>query len=250
MKKQDLYQIQKKLFTLKESEKHISTEIGSITSNIKNLTTYSTKLFGEIQKQQEHLYNAEYQIQLLERKVARAHGERSVEETDYLVERIKVAKEHHSKAQQKFTATQHSMNQLQDEHRALEKKIKSLREEEEKCVTQIEKVNLENDMTSQELVNIQKQKEEVLVQNNIMKLEIKKIQQQVIEKHNSVIELKNEKDQLNLQMIEKEKEIQVHHGLLKAEHKNAELQRQKVAIELAERKNKNRNLQIKYQSLI
>jgi len=29
----------------------------------------------------------------LERKVARAHGERSVEETDYLVERIKNAKE-------------------------------------------------------------------------------------------------------------------------------------------------------------
>lgn len=31
------------------------------------------------------LYNAEYQIQLLERKVARAQGERSIEETDYLV---------------------------------------------------------------------------------------------------------------------------------------------------------------------
>lgn len=68
------------------------------------------------------------------------------------------------------------MNQLQDEHRALEKRIKTLKEEESKYVTLIEKVNLENDMTAQELNNIGKCKEENMVQNNIMKLEIKKIQ--------------------------------------------------------------------------
>lgn len=51
-------------------------------------------------------------------------------------------------------------------------------------------------------------------------------------------------------MIEREKEIEVHHNIQRAKHKNAEQDRQKVAVELAERKNKNRNLQIKYQSLI
>lgn len=83
-----------------------------------------------------------------------------------------------------------------------------------------------------------------------MKLEIKKIQQKVIENHNQVVDLQNNKEQLDLAMIEKEKEIEVHHGVLRARHKNTEQERQKVAVELADRKNKNRNLQIKYQSLI
>ena len=43
---------------------------------------------------------------------------------------------------------------------------------EKKYVILIEKVNLENDMTQQELNQITKKKEEVLVNNNIMKLEI------------------------------------------------------------------------------
>ena len=55
------------------------------------------------------------------------------------------------------------MNQLQDEHRALEKRIKTLIEEESKYVTLIEKVNLENDMTAQDLNNIGKYKEENMV---------------------------------------------------------------------------------------
>ena len=250
LKKEDLYQIQKKLYKLKESESSIITEIGSITSNIKNLTTYTNKLHSEIQKQQELLYNAEYQIQLLERKVARAHGEKSVEETDFLVEKIKIAKEAYSKAQQKYIATVLATKQLADEHRALEKKLKNLEQEEKKYIILIEKVNLENDMTTQDLSTISKKKEDILVANNIMKLEIKKIQNKVLKSHNNSLQIENKKNQLDLSMSEKEKEIQVHHSILKAEHKNAELERQKVAVELAKRKKKNLNLQIKYKSLI
>ena len=250
LKKEDLYHIQKKLYKLKESESSIITEIGSITSNIKNLTTYTNKLHSEIQKQQELLYNAEYQIQLLERKVARAHGEKSVEETDFLVEKIKIAKEAHSKAQQKYIATVLATKQLADEHRALEKKLKNLEEEEKKYIILIEKVNLENDMTTQDLNTIAKKKEDILVANNIMKLEIKKIQNKVLKSHNNSLQIENKKNQLDLSMSEKEKEIQVHHSILKAEHKNSELERQKVAVELAKRKKKNLNLQIKYKSLI
>ena len=83
-----------------------------------------------------------------------------------------------------------------------------------------------------------------------MKLEIKKIQNKVLHSHNKVLFLTNKKNQLDLTMTEKEQEIKVHHDLMKAEHKNRELERQKVASELAERKNKNKNLQIKYQGLI
>lgn len=249
-KKTAFYNVQKDLYRLKEKESNLITEINGISSSIKNLTTHSNRLFTEIQKQQELLYNAEYQIQLLERKVARAHGERSIEETDYLVSKIKVAKENHSKAKQKYLATQNAMKQLEDEHRALEKRIKKLQEDEKKYVSLIEKINLENDMTTQDVNNIMKKKDALLVQNNIMKLEIQKIQNKVLQSHNSALQLENQKSQLELSMTEKEKEIQVHYENLKAEHKFLEQEKHKVAVELAERTNKMKNLEIKYKSLI
>ena len=46
----------------------------------RNLQSHINKLNQSFQKQQELLYNAEYQIQLMERKVARAKGERTLEE--------------------------------------------------------------------------------------------------------------------------------------------------------------------------
>ena len=51
-------------------------------------------------------------------------------------------------------------------------------------------------------------------------------------------------------MQEREKEIQVHRDVLLAEHKAIEDERHKIAIELAERKTKVKNLRIKYESLV
>ena len=51
-------------------------------------------------------------------------------------------------------------------------------------------------------------------------------------------------------MQEREKEINVHKDILVAEHKAAEEERHKIAVELAERKTKVKNLKIKYESLV
>lgn len=51
-------------------------------------------------------------------------------------------------------------------------------------------------------------------------------------------------------MQEREKEIYVHKDVLLAEVKAAEEERHKIAVELAERKNKVKNLKIKYESLV
>ena len=49
---------------------------------------------------------------------------------------------------------------------------------------------------------------------------------------------------------ERQKEIQVHTDVLLAEHKAIENQRHKIAIELAERKTRVKNLKIKFESLV
>jgi len=53
-----------------------------------------------------------------------------------------------------------------------------------------------------------------------------------------------------MSMQEREREINVHRDVLIAEHKAAEEERHKIAVELAERSNKVKNLKIKYESLV
>jgi predicted nucleic acid-binding Zn-ribbon protein len=68
------------LTKLRENEASLYGEIQGIMAACRNLQSHINKLNQEFQKQQELLYNAEYQIQLMERKVARARGERTLEE--------------------------------------------------------------------------------------------------------------------------------------------------------------------------
>lgn len=88
-------------------------------------------------------------------------------------------------------------------------------------------------MTGQDLSKISKKKEEVLVQHDIMKLEIKKIKQTLSKATDVVYTLENKKNQMEMSMQEREKEIQVHKDILLAEFKAAEDERHKIAIELA-----------------
>lgn len=250
LKKHEFYQVQKELFKLKQNQSTLVAETAGLVTKIKNMAAHSNRLYTDIQKQQELLYNAEYQIQLLERKVARAQGEKTIEETDYLIEKIKNAKEEHAKVSQKYQSTFAAMKQLGDEHRTLDKKIKALEEEEKKYTILIEKINLENDMTLAELATIVAKKEDVLVQNNIMKLEIQKLQDKVILNHNNILDLENRKSQLELSMSQREKEVNLHQSVLQTELKLSEQERHKTAVELADRKNRVKNLQIKYQALI
>ena len=53
-----------------------------------------------------------------------------------------------------------------------------------------------------------------------------------------------------MSMEEREKEIQVHKDILVSEQKAAEEERHKVAVELQLRKNKVKNLRIKYEGLV
>lgn len=123
-------------------------------------------------------------------------------------------------------------------------------EEREKYKTLIYALNLENEMTIQDLTNIIKVKEDSLVFHDIRKLDIKKIQDRLKIAQDEVLQLDNKKNQYELSMAEREKEISVHKCVLTAEFKAAEQERHKIAVQLADRQNKVRNLKIKYESLI
>jgi hypothetical protein len=102
----------------------------------------------------------------------------------------------------------------------------------------------------QDLQKIVKNKEEILVEHDIMKLEIKKIYDKLLNEANTVFNKENKLAQLELSIKEREKEINVHKDILVAEHKSAEEERHKCAMELSLKITRAKNLKLKYESLI
>ncbi|CAK59765.1 unnamed protein product (macronuclear) [Paramecium tetraurelia] len=250
LQKEVLFKATQDLFKLRENEANLYGEIQANVSACRNYQAHINKLIQEFQRQQELLYNAEYQIQLMERRVARAKGERTLEEKKDLENEIKEIEEKVNLQKKEYKTLLQSLKRLDDDLRGTDRQLTGTKGSQTKLKQAIDELTLENDMTYQDLSKIVKSKEEVLVQHDFMKLEIQKIQKVVTTAVDKVFNLENRKYQLEMAMQEREQEIQVHKDVLVAEHKAAEEERHKIAVELAERQNRVKNLRIKYESLV
>merc|ERR1712232_605416 len=94
------------------------------------------------------------------------------------------------------------------------------------------------------------EKEEALMQHDILRLELKRLRQQLSTKNENLHSLENRKQQLQISMEEREKEVEVHTEVLKTQLRSAQEERHKSAIELAERKSKIYNLKMKYENVV
>ena len=158
----------------------------------------------------------------MERKVARARGERTLEQKKDLQKDLDEATKKNEDMKSQHKILNDSVKRLDEDLRAVKSKLGDVKGSEKKLSSQIEELSLENDMTLQDLNKITKKKEEVLVQHDIMKLEIKKIKNTLGRATDTVYTLENKKNQLEMTMQEREKEIQVHRDVLLAEHKAIE----------------------------
>lgn len=245
----DLYEKSKKLFKAREAEANMIGEINNIISAKKNINANIFKLNQEITKQQELIYNVDFQIQLMERKVAWVQGKRTQEETKEINNEIESLQETKSNHTQKLTLVSDSVKSIEEELRSVESQLKTAQEEEKKLTIVIEELELENIKCGQNLVKVTKSKEEILVQHDLMKLEIKKLYDKLVSEANQVFKEENKLFQLELSIKEREKEIQVHKDILVAEHKKSEEARHKVATELSQKLIIANNLKLKYESI-
>jgi len=72
--KETLFKESQKLFKFRAEQANLIGDISGTLSASRNLQANITKLQVEKQRQQELIYNANFQIQHMERKVARAQG--------------------------------------------------------------------------------------------------------------------------------------------------------------------------------
>merc|ERR1719331_3650425 len=115
---------------------------------------------------------------------------------------------------------------------------KTTREKEDEANTKEEMgdLQLQNEILQQMMNKTTREKEEVLVHHDVMKLEVSRLRTKLTARTEQVFALENRKQQLQLSMQERVKEVEVHLDVLRAQHRVAQDERHSTAIELAERK--------------
>ena len=245
-----LFEESKKLFELREKEANMIGDINNVISAKKNLKANILKLDNDINKQGELLYNVDFQIQLMERKVDWVQGKRTQEETNEINKKTEIFEKTKNDLIKKKNKFEHSLIMINEDLRAIDTKLKNITNEKDKLTSIIEELELENMKCGQDLQKIVKTKEEVLVEHDLMKLDIKKIYDRLLKEANEVFRKENRLSQLELSIKEREREINVHKDLLIAERKSAEEERHNCAMELTQKLIRAKNLKLKYESLI
>ena len=245
-----LFEESKKLFELREKEANMIGDINNVISAKKNLKANILKLDNDINKQGELLYNVDFQIQLMERKVDWVQGKRTQEETNEINKKTEILEKTTNDLTKKKVKFENSLIMINEDLRAIDTKLKTITTEKDKLTSIIEELELENMKCGQDLQKIVKTKEEVLVEHDLMKLDIRKIYDRLLNVANEVFRKENRLAQLELSIKEREREINVHKDLLIAERKSAEEERHNCAMELTQKLIRAKNLKLKYESLI
>ncbi|GAX79427.1 hypothetical protein CEUSTIGMA_g6868.t1 [Chlamydomonas eustigma] len=247
--KKEQFKRSQRLFELRTRERELISDISGGQGQNKNLAVRITQLDEQVVRQQELLYNVEFQLQQMERKVARAGGHRTEDETRLLNARI-----------EKLTGILEGVNA---EHGMLLEQVKhseenlfkarkaniSLKADKEKVVETTSTLRLENEMTGRQVKAAIDQKEKALVEHDVTKLEVKRVRDILAMHADEVFSLENRKFQLKMSMEERREEIVVHRDGLRTELKLLREDVHRITLELKERILKVEKLQNKYETI-
>ncbi|KAJ7552024.1 hypothetical protein O6H91_06G039000 [Diphasiastrum complanatum] len=204
------FQTSAKLHASQEKEKDITYEINGAKSQARVLSTQIRQLEMTMIKQEEVLYAAEFQIQCLERKVARASGERSDLETrEFNSKILLLEKELEEKKNEEVTIST-QLKKSEDHHRS----VKRNKEELQKQVTQMEERNaelmLESETGLHALKALVKDKEEKMLARDLLQMEVNRLQEILFLKEDSVHGMECTRERLEKSMEERKDEIESH----------------------------------------
>ena len=248
--KEHMFRASQQLFSIRQEEANYISEISGSQAASKNLSSKLHSFDAESMRQQELIYNAEFQIQQMERKVARGLGERSDEEKKQLLAKIADLEKVLAARVDKRKMLTQQCRMIGNEYRAAVRKKEEAEATSKDINSKIAAVELENSSCELQLKSLVTAKEESMVQNDIMRLEVKRLRDALNSKADEVFNLENRRQQLQLSMEERKAEIRVHSDVRKAQVRAAEEEKHKNSVELGKRRSIVEKLKSKYETTI
>mmetsp|Transcript_19163 Transcript_19163/g.51608 ORF Transcript_19163/g.51608 Transcript_19163/m.51608 type:complete len:883 (+) Transcript_19163:180-2828(+) len=244
--KEKTYKESEHLFKQRQEETNTLAEINGAQRTSRNASSRIRKLDEQAQRQRELVYNADFKLQLLERRISRMQGERTEAEKRDLTKKIKALTEEVEAATAQHTMLTAQLKRLRNDLNAGKRRNEILGTDVAKLEGEIGELELKNQTSTQALKVLVKDKEDKMVSHDVLKLEVKKLREQLSAVVDETFGLDNRKAQLQLSMEERQREVAVHADVLKAQLKAAEDERHRVAKMLAEREMRIEKLRQKF----
>lgn len=247
MLKENMFRKGHDLFELRRTEASLIAQISSAQSASRNLQGHIQELDQRSLKQQQMLYNIEFQVQQLERKVSYAGGKRSFEETQQLNKRIAELKELLVQQTAQLQLVTNQVRRLGEDLRQAQRRGSDMEKEIGQVSERIGQLQMQSDAAEHELRATRQSKEKAAVEHDTLKLEVKRLRDQLLAASDAVLDLESRKAQLDLTIAEREREMRTAHETQRMEIKVAEEARHRVALELKDRQLKVEKLKQKFE---
>lgn len=235
---------------LKNEKKNIESEIQGIYATLRHLETKITKFDTEGLKQQKILYNQDFTIQQLERRMGRMHGETSNEDKLHMEEKIKLLTEDLKHREKKKSVMIQQLKRSQDDIRRINRNSEKAKSDMESLTSKIEEVDVHIETAEKELKRVTNKKQDLMVEESLLKVEAKKIKHNLNNKADDVVNLKQRRLQLDTALKERSREIALHKDMMISEMRILEEERQQVSSDLHERISKIDKLKKRYELLM
>ncbi|XP_043847824.1 coiled-coil domain-containing protein 39 isoform X2 [Dromiciops gliroides] len=233
--KEVLFKSVEKLKIATHEEKSVISEIEGTRSSLKSLNNRLYKLDLETLKQQEIMYNQDFYIQQIERRMSRLQGELNVEEKMLLETKLIDLRNTFEEKKNTSELLENQIKKLDNDLYFLKKSIYKSGEEKNGLLNKISELNLFTDRSEKELLKAKHLKQELLIESNLQKLEVKRLRELLHSKADEVLSLEKRKQQLYTAMEERTEEIKVHKAMLSSQIRYVDQERQSISAEFHDR---------------
>ncbi|NXU84623.1 CCD39 protein, partial [Xiphorhynchus elegans] len=229
-----LFKKNQELKVEKDKEKVALSEIEGGQKSLKNLQCRLRRLDAEMFKQQELIYNQDFYIQQIQRRLSRLEGEVNAHEKLVLEAKVAELKKTLEEKKNAYDVLQAQYKKLQNDVQLMKRAIDKTGEETSGLMLKIDELNLYNERAIQDLKKAKALKQDMMVENNLLKLELKRLKDTLSNKTEKVLSMEKQRLELNKAIAERTEEIKIHKSMMDSQIRLVDQERQRRSAEFQE----------------
>ncbi|XP_066049642.1 coiled-coil domain-containing protein 39 [Chamaea fasciata] len=233
--KELLFKKSQELKVQSDKEKIVLAEIEGGQKSLKNLKSRLRNLDTDLLKQQELIYNQDFYIQQIQRRLSRLEGEVNSDEKEVLEGKVAELKKTLEEKKKANDVLQSLYRKLQNDIQITKRTIDKTREETSGLIVKIEELTLFNERSLQELRKAKHTKQEMMVEDNLLKLELKRLRNTLCNKAEKVLTLEKQQLELKKVIAERSEEIRIHKAMLDSQIRLLDQERHRLSAQFQDR---------------
>ncbi|XP_053930166.1 coiled-coil domain-containing protein 39 isoform X2 [Cuculus canorus] len=247
--KELLFKKTQDLTVQQDKEKCVLAEFEGCPLSLKNLKSQLNRLDTDALKQLDLMYNQDFYIQQVQRRLSRLEGEVNADEKQVLEAKFAELKKTLEENKNTYDVLHAQYKKLQSDVHFIKRTMDKTGEEKSDVTIKINELNILNEKSDQELKRAKVIKQEMMVEDNLLKLQLNRLRDTLCTNTEEVLTLEKQKLELEKAIAERTEEIKIHKDVLDSQIRLVDQGRQRLSIEIQERLSKIDNLAYKYEIL-